>query len=110
MTATLSSYVFLGLAILAEVIGTTALKASDGMSRLGPSILVVIGYGVAFFLITQSLKTLPLGLVYAIWAGLGIVGAVLAGAVLFGEQLGAVKLFGIALIVGGTVILKTNGS
>lgn len=110
MTTTFSAYALLGLAILAEVIGTTALKASDGMSRLGPSIVVVLGYGVAFVLIAQTLKALPLGLVYALWAGLGIVGAVLAGVILFDEQLGAIKLLGIALVIAGTVILKANGS
>lgn len=110
MTGTLASYVFLGFAIISEVIATTALKASHGMSRLGPSAVVVIGYALAFYLITQSLKTLPLGLVYGLWAGLGIVGAVLAGVIMFDEPLGAVKLIGIAMIVGGTVVLKSSGA
>lgn len=100
-------YALLGLAIASEVIATSALKASYGMTRLGPAALVVIGYAAAFYLLAQCLKTLPVGSVYAIWSGLGIVGVALIGAVLFGESLGAVKLAGIALIIAGVSLLKS---
>jgi multidrug transporter EmrE-like cation transporter len=89
------------------VIATSALKASYGMTRLAPAVLVVIGYGAAFYLLAQTLKTLPVGAVYAIWSGLGMVGVALIGAILFGEPIGAVKLAGIALIIAGVALLKS---
>lgn len=105
MTSTMS-YLLLGLAILSEVVATSALKASDGMTRLVPGVVVVAGYGIAFYLLALSLKTLPVGFVYAIWAGLGVVGVALTGAAFFGENFTAVKLAGIALIVGGVALVK----
>jgi len=89
------------------VVATSALKASYGMTRLAPAVLVVIGYGAAFYLLAQTLKTLPVGAVYAIWSGLGMVGVALIGAILFGEPIGAVKLAGIALIIAGVALLKS---
>jgi len=77
------------------------------MTRLAPAVLVVIGYGAAFYLLAQTLKTLPVGAVYAIWSGLGMVGVALIGAILFGEPIGAVKLAGIALIIAGVALLKS---
>jgi small multidrug resistance pump len=102
----IGSYVLLGLAILSEVVATSALKASDGMTRLWPSLLVVGGYAIAFYLLALSLKTLPVGFVYAIWAGLGVVGVALTGAVFFGESFTPIKLAGIALIIGGVALVK----
>jgi small multidrug resistance pump len=100
------AYAFLGLAIVSEVIATSALKASDGMSRLGPAAIVVIGYAIAFYLLALSLKSLPVGFVYAIWAGLGIIGVALIGAALFGESFTTVKVAGIAMIVAGVALVK----
>jgi small multidrug resistance pump len=77
------------------------------MTRLAPAVLVVIGYGAAFYLLAQTLKTLPVGAVYAIWSGLGMVGVALIGAILFGEPIGAVKLAGIALIIAGVALLRS---
>jgi small multidrug resistance pump len=104
---TVGPYALLGLAIASEVIATSALKASYGMTRLAPAALVVVGYAAAFYLLAQCLKTLPVGAVYAIWSGLGVVGVALIGAILFGESLGLVKLAGIALIVAGVALLRT---
>ncbi len=109
MTVPLPAYLLLALAIACEVAGTTALKASDGMTRLWPSLVVVAGYGLAFLLLGHALRTLPVGLVYAIWAGLGVVGVALIGALLFGESFGATKTAGIALILLGVVLVKTGG-
>ena len=67
------SYAYLAIAIVAEVIATTALKASEGFSNLLPSILVVVGYGVAFYCLSMTLRTIPVGIAYAIWSGAGIV-------------------------------------
>jgi small multidrug resistance pump len=108
MTSTMS-YLLLGLAILCEVVATSALKASDGMTRLLPAVLVVAGYAIAFYLLALSLKTLPVGFVYAIWAGLGVVGVALTGAVMFGESFTAIKVAGIAMIVAGVVLVNGGG-
>ncbi len=80
------TFVYLILAIVAEVIATSALKASVGFTRPLPSLLVVGGYGVAFYLLSLVLRTLPVGITYAIWAGLGIVLVTLVGIVVFGEK------------------------
>jgi len=100
-------YAMLALAIASEVVATSALKASYGMTRLAPASLVVVGYSAAFYLLALTLKTLPVGVVYAIWSGLGMVGVALIGAILFGEPLGAVKLAGIALIIAGVALLNS---
>ena len=105
MSPTLT-YGLLALAILSEVAATTALKASDGMTRLGPSALVVAGYAAAFVLLAQALKTMPVGLAYAIWAGVGVVGVALVGVVVFGEGMPPAKIVGIALIVAGVALVK----
>jgi small multidrug resistance pump len=68
-----SAYVLLAVAIVAEVVATSALRASEGFSRLVPSVIVVIGYGISFYLLSLTLKSLPVGIVYAVWSGAGIV-------------------------------------
>lgn len=103
-------YAFLGLAIVSEVIATSALKASDGMSRLGPATIVLIGYAIAFYLLALSLKSLPVGFVYAIWAGLGIIGVALIGAALFGESFTITKAAGIAMIIAGVALVKLGAA
>jgi small multidrug resistance pump len=94
------------LAILSEVVGTVALKASDGFARLGPTALVVVGYGLTFYFLGLALKQIPLGVAYAIWSGLGTAGAVLAGVLLWRESLNLAGVIGIALIVAGVLILN----
>ncbi len=101
-------FLYLLLAIVSEVIATSSLKASQGFSRLWPSLLVVVGYGAAFYWFSLSLKQIPLGIAYAIWSGLGTVGVVLIGLFLLGETLNARRGFGIALILIGTVILNLS--
>jgi multidrug transporter EmrE-like cation transporter len=98
-------WLWLGLAILAEVIGTTALKDSAGFTRPGPSALVVAGYGAAFFLMTKALAVLPLGIVYAVWCGVGIALIALIGWLRFGEPLDGWGLAGIGLILAGVMVL-----
>jgi len=106
-------YLYLAIAIVAEVIATNALKASDGFTKLAPSLLVLVGYGIAFYLMTLVLKTIPVGLAYAIWAGLGIVLVALAAAVMFRQVPDLPGVIGMALIVAGVVIIsafsKTTG-
>lgn len=99
-------YVLLGVAILSEVIGTVALKLSAGFSRPVPSLVVVIGYGVAFYLLSLTLEQLPVGVVYGTWAALGIVGVATVGVVLFDEQVDVAGLVGIVLIIAGVYCLN----
>ncbi|WP_028605558.1 DMT family transporter [Ottowia thiooxydans] len=99
-------WLILALAILAEVIGTLALKASDGFTRLGPSALVVAGYGTAFFCLSLTLRTIPMGIAYAIWSGVGLVLITVAGWILFGQKLDAPALAGMALIVAGVAVMN----
>ncbi|ACV48318.1 MULTISPECIES: DMT family transporter [Halomicrobium] len=94
-------YVLLGGAIVSELLGTTALKLSDGFSRPLPSLGVVVGYGVAFYLVSLTLEELPIGVVYGTWAALGIVGVAAIGVVVFDEPIDPVGIVGILLIVGG---------
>lgn len=100
------TFVWLILAIGAEVLATSALKASMGFTRPLPSLLVVVGYAVAFYLLSLVLRTLPVGITYAIWAGLGIVLVTLVGIVIFGEKPDLPAVLGITLIVTGVVILQ----
>ncbi|MDQ2051666.1 SMR family transporter [Natronolimnohabitans sp. A-GB9] len=94
-------YVLLAGAILSELVGTTALKLSDGFSQPIPSLGVILGYGMAFYLLSLSLEELPISIVYATWAALGIVGVAVIGAVVFGESVDLAGAFGILLIIGG---------
>ena len=94
-------YMLLAGAILSELIGTTALKLSEGFSQSIPSIGVVLGYGAAFYLLSLALEELPIGVVYGTWAALGIVGVAGIGAVVFDEPIDLVGLLGISLIIGG---------
>ena len=99
------AWVLLVLAIGAEVVGTLSLKASDGFSRLWPSVAVVVGYGLAFTLLAFALKTLDVGPAYALWAGLGTVGAAVGGWLIFSERLSVLTLAGIAIVVIGVVAI-----
>ncbi len=99
-------YLTLALAIAAEVTGTTALKASGGFSELVPTAVVVAGYAGSFYLLGLTLEELPVGLVYATWAGVGIVATALVGVVAFEENLDAAGVAGMALVVAGVVVLN----
>ncbi len=101
-----ASMLILFLAILSEVVGTVALKASEGFTRLGPNVLVVIGYGLSFYLLAQALRQIPLGIAYAIWSGLGTAGAVVAGLLLWRESLNLAGVVGILLIIIGVILLN----
>lgn len=96
------------LAIVSEVVATSSLKAAQGFTRVWPSLAVVFGYGAAFYLLSLCLKTIPLGIAYAIWSGLGTVGVALIGYFLWRESLSGMQLVGIALILTGTVILNLH--
>ncbi|AUQ62558.1 DMT family transporter [Phaeobacter inhibens] len=98
-------YLYLVLAIAAETIGTTALQASQQFTRLGPSLLVVVGYGLAFYLMALTLRHMPVGIVYAIWSGLGIFLIAIIGWVVFGQRLDLPAVLGLLLILAGILVI-----
>lgn len=102
----MNPYALLGAAIVAELFGTTCLDLSDGFTEPLPSLGVVVGYGVAFYLVSLTLEELPIGLVYGTWAALGIVGVTAIGVVAFGEQVDLLGAVGIAFIVVGVYCLN----
>jgi small multidrug resistance pump len=101
------SYAYLAIAIVAEVVGTSALKASEEFTRLVPSLIVVVGYAVAFFFLSLTLRTIPVGIAYAIWAGAGVALIVAASAVLFRQVPDVAAIVGVGLIVAGVVVVNT---
>jgi small multidrug resistance pump len=99
------AYLYLAIAIVAEVVATSALKASEEFTRLWPSVLVVVGYAIAFFCLALVLRTIPVGIAYAIWAGMGIVLVALVGAVVYRQIPDAPAMIGMALIIVGIVTI-----
>ncbi|ATN00311.1 MULTISPECIES: SMR family transporter [Proteus] len=97
---------YLMLAIISEVIATTMLKASDGFSRLYPSIVVVIGYCLSFWALSQVVRVMPLGIAYAIWSGLGIVLVSVAAVFLYQQKLDLPAIVGMALIIAGVLVIN----
>ncbi|MCE8511485.1 QacE family quaternary ammonium compound efflux SMR transporter [Ruegeria pomeroyi] len=98
-------YIYLILAVAAETVGTTALQASQQFTRLVPSLIVVGGYGIAFFLLSLTLRVMPVGIVYAIWSGLGIVFIAVIGLVVFGQRLDLPAILGISMIMAGILVI-----
>lgn len=99
-------WLYLILAICAEVMATNALKASETFSRPVPTLMTIVGYGLAFYLLSLVFKTMPVGVAYAVWAGLGMVLTLLVAMIVFGERPDAPAMLGIALIVAGVVVLQ----
>jgi multidrug transporter EmrE-like cation transporter len=102
----MNAYLALGLAIVAEVIGTSALKASEGFSRPWPSVIVVVGYAVSFYCLALVLRTIPVGIAYAIWSGLGIVLITLVAYVVYRQTIDVPGLIGMALILAGVLVIN----
>jgi small multidrug resistance pump len=103
------AYLMLAAAIAAEVAATLSLRASQGLTRLAPSVVVVAGYVIAFALLAATLKTLNVGPVYAIWSGVGTIGAFVGGVLLFDEQLRTPTVVGAFLVVLGVVVMNLGG-
>lgn len=104
------AWVFLMGAILSEVVATVALRFTHGFNRPAPSVVVVLGYAVSFYLLSLTLKHITLSTTYAVWSAIGTALVALVGVVWLGESLTAVKLAGLALVVGGVVLLNVAGS
>jgi len=102
----MKTFLILFVAILAEVVATSALKASEGFTRLVPSIVVVIGYGVAFTCLSLTLRTIPVGMAYAIWSGVGTALVALVAWIVYKQHLDFPAILGISLILAGTVIMN----
>ncbi len=102
----MNKWIALGIAIVAETIATSAMKSSEGFSKLVPSVIVVIGYGIAFYFLSVTLKVIPVGIAYAIWSGVGIVLISLVGWIMFGQKLDAPAIIGMALIISGVVVMN----
>ncbi len=101
------NWLYLGIAIVCEVVATSSLKASEGFTRLWPSVIVVVGYAAAFYCLSLTLRTIPVGVAYAVWSGVGIILVTLAGWYFYDQQLDTPALIGIALIAAGVVVLNT---
>lgn len=107
------AYLYLAIAIIAEVVATSALKASEEFTKVVPSIIVIVGYGSAFYCLSRVLKTLPVGITYAIWAGVGIVLVTIVAAIVFKQIPDLAAIIGMVFIVLGVIIInvfsKTTG-
>lgn len=102
----MKTYLLLLAAIVAEVVATSALKASESFTRPLPSLVVVLGYGIAFTCLSMTLRTLPLGVAYAIWSGVGTALVAVVGWLVYRQQLDLPALLGVALIIAGTLVLN----
>lgn len=102
----MNSFVLLGIAIAAEVVATSCLKLSEGFTRLVPSVIVVLGYGIAFYFLSLALRTMPVGVAYGIWSGAGVALMAVIGWVAFGQKLDGWAMLGLTLIVSGVLVMN----
>lgn len=102
----MKNWLFLAIAIVSEVIATSALKSSEGFTKLAPSLIVVAGYGAAFYFLSLTLKSIPVGIAYAVWSGIGIVLVAVIAWLLHGQKLDFWGFVGIGLIVSGVAVLN----
>ncbi|MGD8292719.1 MAG: multidrug efflux SMR transporter [Desulfobacterales bacterium] len=100
------TYIYFAVAIVSEVVATSALKASEQFTNLIPSLIVIIGYGISFYLVTLVIKTIPVGITYAIWSGVGIVLVAVVGAILYKQIPDMPAAIGMGLIIAGVVIIN----
>ncbi|ELQ5346034.1 QacE family quaternary ammonium compound efflux SMR transporter [Escherichia coli] len=102
----MNTWIILLIAVICEVVATTSLKLSEGFTKLVPSVVVVVGYAIAFYCLSITLKSIPLGIAYAVWSGLGIVTVSILGWLVFGQKLDIWALLGMFLIICGVLILN----
>lgn len=99
-------WILLSMAIVSEVIATSCLKATEGFTRLWPSLVVIVGYLLAFYFLSLTLKTIPVGVAYAIWSGVGVVLIALSGWIFLGQSLDTPAVIGLSLIVAGVLVIN----
>jgi len=102
----MNNWIYLGLAIFSEVVATASLKSTEGFTRLVPSIVVLVSYSAAFYFLSLTLDTIPIGVAYAVWSGVGVATITLVSFVLYDQKIDAAGLIGIGLIVAGVVVLR----
>jgi small multidrug resistance pump len=102
----MKNWLFLSIAILSEIIATSALKASSGFSKFWPSLVVVLGYGLSFYCLSLALQTIPVGMAYAVWSGVGIVLITLIARLLYDQRLDLPAVIGMVLIVAGVLVMN----
>jgi len=105
-----TTWLLLAMAIASEIAGTLFLKASNGLSKLWPSLGVALGYAIAFTALSLSLKKLDVGISYAVWSGAGIIGAAIGGVIFFDEHLSKLNIIGMAIIIVGVVVMNLGGA
>lgn len=106
----MSGYLYLGIAIASEVVATTSMKAIDGFNKPLPLILVIVGYTISFWMLTLVVRTIPVGVAYAVWAGLGIVLVSIAAGIIYSQKLDLPAMLGMAMIVAGVVVIQLFSS
>ena len=102
----MNKWMLLGLAIFSEVVATSSLKSTEGFTKLVPSVIVIVGYCAAFYFLSMTLDTIPIGIAYAVWSGVGIAGIALISVLFLDQRLDGAALIGIGLIVAGVVVLR----
>ncbi len=102
----MSKWLYLTLAILSEVTATSFLKSSDGFTKFWPSVIVVVGYCLAFYFLSLTLDTIPIGVAYAIWSGVGIASLAVISVLFFDQKIDTAAVFGMGLIIAGVVVLR----
>lgn len=102
----MKTMVILFFAVLSEVTATTSLKFSEGFTKLIPSVVVVVGYGLSFYLLSMTLKVMPIGIAYALWSGIGITLTVIAGKIIWNESMDWARITGIVLIIAGILVIN----
>ena len=102
----MNKWILLSFAIISEVIATSSLKSTEGFTKLWPSVIVLVGYSAAFYFLSLTLDTIPIGVAYAVWSGIGVAGIALVSVFFFEQRLDAGAIIGMALIVAGVVVLR----
>ena len=102
----MNKWIYLTLAIFSEVMATASLKSTEGFTKLWPSVLVLVGYSAAFYFLSLTLDTIPIGVAYAIWSGVGVAAITLVSIFLFDQKIDIAGFIGIGLIVAGVIVLR----
>ncbi|RJU95784.1 MAG: QacE family quaternary ammonium compound efflux SMR transporter [Candidatus Poseidoniales archaeon] len=102
----MNTWFYLGIAILSEVLATASLKSTEGFTKIGPSVLVLIGYSAAFYFLSLTLEDIPIGVAYAVWSGVGVATITIVSVVYMDQKIDVAGVLGIGLIVAGVIVLR----